>query len=261
MASYEGQGVLVENAALANQILPFSCIAQSNTLVATLKACFLAFRSTTLTTGIPTAVKNTGDLTLTVPAGATLGTVNNVQARIAFLALNYNGVMELAVVNLAGGNQLDEANLISTTAISGSSNSANVIYSANARSNVAYRVVGFIDITEATAGTWATAPTLVQGGGGEALAALSSIGYGQTWQNVTGSRSGGTTYYNTTGKPIVVAARSSNSGAYLAYVNSVQVAYGYANSYAHYSISFVVPPGASYQCASPFTTDFWSELR
>jgi hypothetical protein len=37
---------------------------------------------------------------------------------------------------------------------------------------VAYRVVGYVDITEATAGTWATAPTAVQGMGGNAFAGV-----------------------------------------------------------------------------------------
>jgi hypothetical protein len=43
-----------------------------------------------------------------------------------------------------------------------------VFYSTTARSSVAYRVVGYVEITEATAGTYATAPTLVQGNGGNA---------------------------------------------------------------------------------------------
>lgn len=36
------------------------------------------------------------------------------------------------------------------------------------------------------------------------------IGVGQTWQNVTSSRSFGTTYTNSTGKPIMVAVTSAN---------------------------------------------------
>ena len=58
--------------------------------------------------------------------------------------------------------------------------------------------------------------------GGQALAALSSIGYGQTWQNVTASRVAGTNYTNTTGRPITVAvngvapATAGNKSLYLA---------------------------------------------
>jgi hypothetical protein len=76
--------------------------------------------------------------------------------------------------------------------------------STTARIGVAYRVVGYVESTQATAGTWATAPSTIQGAGGNAATAMSSVGYGQTWQDVTGSRTAGTTYYNTTGKPIQV---------------------------------------------------------
>ena len=166
------------------------------------------------------------------------------------LAINNAGTIELAAVNISGGNQLDETNLISTTAEggSGAADSANVIYSTTARSNVAYRVIGFIDITEATAGTWATAPSTIQGVGGQALAAMSSLGYGQTWQTVT--RNSGTTYYNTTGKPIILmgnlniagtpssATVSINGGPTLTFIQNQ------ANTYA--SGVVVIPAGASY---------------
>lgn len=85
------------------------------------------------------------------------------------IALNNAGTIELAVVNTAGGVLLDETNLISTTAISAGSSSASVIYSTTARSNVAYRVIGFIDSIQTTAGTWATSPSEIQGAGGQSL--------------------------------------------------------------------------------------------
>jgi len=76
-------------------------------------------------------------------------------------------------------------------------------YSTTLSTSVAYRVVGYIESTQATAGTWATAPSTIQGMGGQALTAMSSLGYGQTWQTVT--RVASTTYYNTTGKPILAS--------------------------------------------------------
>jgi len=117
-----------------------------------------------------------------VPSGASLGTLAATSARLAILAIDNAGTIELAVCNLAGGINLDETTLISTTAISASATSASTIYSTTARTSVPFRVVGFLDITEATAGTWATAPTLVQGAGGGAWVAmgpslLSSNGY------------------------------------------------------------------------------------
>lgn len=237
-----------------------------NDLTVTINPATLDFRSATLTDGTPVSRALASAALLVVPSGATLGTVNATSARLAILAIDNAGTLEAAIVNLAGGNNLDETTLISTTAISTSADSSNVIYSTTARTNVAFRVVGFIDITEATAGTWATAPTLVQGTGGQALAALSSLGYGQNWQDVGASRASGVTYYNSTGKPISVAitcysASSSSSstlniGGVIIQRTSLPV-----NNLG--SIYGIVPPGFSYLVTftgtSPIVT--WFELR
>lgn len=184
------------------RIQPITASVASSALTLGLNPTVLDFRSATLTDGTVNTRNIAAPISLVVPSGATLGTVNATQARLVLLAIDNAGTVELAVVNLAGGNNLDETTLISTTAISAAATANNVIYSTTARTNVPFRVVGFIDITEATAGTWATAPTTIQGEGGQALAALQSIGYGQTWQAVT--RTSGTTYYNTTGRSITI---------------------------------------------------------
>jgi hypothetical protein len=44
-------------------------------------------------------------------------------------------------------------------------------------------------------------------------AAVIPIGVSQSWQEVTGSRSAGTTYTNSTGRPIMVSVRVSNTGS------------------------------------------------
>ena len=193
------------------QIQSISASVGSSALTISASQLSLDFRSTTLGSGTVTTVTGT-PANLVISSGSTLGTVNATAARIVVLAINNAGTIELAAVNISGGNQLDETNLISTTAEggAGAADSANVIYSTTARSNVAYRVIGFIDITEATAGTWATAPSTIQGVGGQALAAMSSLGYGQTWQTVT--RNSGTTYYNTTGKPIILMGNLNIAG-------------------------------------------------
>jgi hypothetical protein len=100
--------------------------------------------------------------------------VSAIQSRIVVLALDNAGTVELAVVNITGGNDLSETGLISTTAEggAGAADSASVIYSTTARSNVAYRVVGYIESTQTTAGTWATTPSTIQGQGGNALTGL-----------------------------------------------------------------------------------------
>ncbi len=214
----------------------------------------LDFRSATLTTGIPATVTGTA-AALVIPAGATLGAVNAIQSTLVEVILNNAGTLEKAVVNLAGGNDLSESGVISTTAISAGATAANVFYSTTARSNVAYRVVRAIASTQATAGQWATSPTLVQGAGGNALTAMSSLGYGQTWQNLTGSRALATTYYNTTGKPIFIYVGINGAGNTQLIINGVTSGTGF------YSITGVIPPGASYSVTSASAMFGWSELR
>lgn len=191
------------SASVAPEIHSLTASVAANALTISLPPQFIEFRSTTLTDGAPVRREIGSTISMTVSSGSTLGTVNAVQARLAVLAIDNAGTVEVAVVNTMGGTPLTENGLITTVAEggAGAADSNTVIYSTTARANVAYRVMGYIDITEATAGTWATAPTLVQGSGGNAMRSQDSIGYGQTWQAV--SRTSGTTYYNTTGRPII----------------------------------------------------------
>jgi hypothetical protein len=180
-----------------------------------------------------------------VSSGSTLGTISAQQSRIVVLAIDNAGTVELAVVNLAGGNDLTETGLISTTAEGGggAADSASTVYSNTARSNVAYRVVGYIESTQGTAGTWATAPSTIQGCGGQALTAMSSLGYGQTWQSVT--RTDGTTYYNTTGRPISAYFNFTlNTANFAVSINGAAIQ---SSSQGGAGFVFlIIPPGASY---------------
>jgi len=247
------------------QIQPISASVNANALTITASALTLDFRSATLGSGTVTRVTGT-PASLVVPSTATLGTFSATQSRLAVLALNNAGTVELAVVNIAGGNDLTETGLISTTAISAAATSASVVYSTTARTNVAYRVIGYVESTQATAGTWTTAPSTIQGYGGQALAAMSSLGYGQTWQDVTASRVLGTTYFNTTGKPIFIKASSTGttSSAITIVVGGVTMPQWTVNSasLAIANDSSIVPPGASYSITmTTGTLNKWVELR
>ena len=246
-------------AASPTQIQPISASVNANALTITASALSLDFRSIALGSGAVTRVTG-APASLVVPSGATLGTVSATQSRLAVLALNNAGTVELAVVNIAGGNDLTETGLISTTAISAAASAASVVYSTTARTSVAYRVIGYVESTQATAGTWATAPSTIQGYGGQALAAMSSLGYGQTWQVVTGSRSSGTTYYNTTGKPILLAINYSQTNGVTLTVNGSTAFTAVANAIIAVA-TFLIPPGASYAFTSTAGISTWSELR
>lgn len=223
------------------QIQPISASVATNALTISASSLTLDFRSTTLGSGTVTTVTGTPS-NLVVPSTATLGTINAIQSKLVVLALNNAGTIELAVINIAGGNDLTETGVITTTTISATATANNVAYSTTGRTGVAYRVIGYIESTQATAGTWSTAPSTIQGYGGQALAAMSTLGYGQTWQSVV--RTSGTTYYNTTGKPILFYLTANVTGSLSVTVNGVAMPDAQASNNAN--ISIVIPPGASY---------------
>ena len=249
-------------------IQPITASVGSSALTCTLNPTILNFRNTPLTSGTINTRTVAAAISVVVPSSATLGTVSTIQSRLVVIALDNAGTVELAVVNIAGGTNLDETTLISTTAISAAATAANVIYSTTARTSLPFRVVGYIESTQATAGTWATAPSTIQGQGGQALAAMSSLGYGQTWQDVTASRVLGTTYYNTTGKPIMVnvSTNATASGFATATINGITLKGSVGNTGGGWYpyICFVSPNGASYSCSNSAgapTINGWAELR
>jgi hypothetical protein len=261
--TFEGGGSMTKPSEAGIQSLTATVAA--NALTVTLNPAVLDFRSTTLTSGVPVSRTIPSAISIVVSSGSTLGTVSAVQSRIVVLALDNAGTVELAVVNISGGNDLTETGLISTTAEggSGTADSASTIYSNTARTNVAYRVVGYVESTQATAGTWASTPSTVQGYGGQALASMSSLGYSQTWQNVAASRAVNTTYYNTTGKPISVNILITNTGTTGGIaVNGVTCSYALNVANNNNLITAIVPVGASYILTpAAMTFSVWSELR
>ena len=322
----------VQATSAAAAILSVAASVSANALTLQLNPTSLAFRSSTLTNGVPNTRSVGSAITLTVPSGATLGTINAQAARLAILAIDNAGTVELAVTNILGSKNLDESSLITTVAVNTAATVTGSIavttglltvtavtsgtltvgmaisgtgipqgttilsfgtgtggtgtyntsyysavasttitgvagrgyYSTTARSNVPFRAVGYIDITEATAGTWATAPTTVQGVGGQAQVTLNTVGYGQLWQNVAGSRSAAVTYYNTSTKPIMVLISVSDGGAgtgsYSFTVNSqtiVSAGYDFGAAF-----SVIVPPGGSYSYGvSNAGIGLWYELK
>lgn len=135
--------------------------AAGNDPSATSPACFV-FRNATLTTGTPILRQVTAATSLVINSTVTLGTTNNVAFRLYIVAMDNAGTVELAIWNSQATISLqgiDEATLYTSST---PGNLAQSLYSTSSRTNVAVRVIGYIEITEATAGTWATAPTVVQ---------------------------------------------------------------------------------------------------
>jgi hypothetical protein len=256
--TFEGGGSMTKPPEASIQ--PITASVAASALTVTLNPTTLDFRSATLTSGAVVSRLITSAISVTVSSGSTLGTVSAVQSRIVVLALDNAGTVELAVVNISGGTSLDEAGVINTVAEggAGAADSASTIYSTTARTSVAYRVVGYIESTQATAGTWATAPSTIQGCGGQALTAMSSLGYGQTWQNLTASRALSTTYYNTTSRPIVFQVFLVMNSAT---INVNGNAAGQANTTTSSSLMAIVPVGQSYSFTNSTAITAWYELR
>ena len=160
--------------AATNKIVSITATQATGALTLGTNATTLDFRSTTLTSGVAVTRTLGAAATVVAPSGATLGAVSAVTTRLVTGLIDNAGTLEQFVVNLQGGANLDETLLISTTAISAGSVSANTFYSTTARSNVAFRITGFVDVVN-TAGAWAS-PTLVQGIGGNAYKAIPSFG-------------------------------------------------------------------------------------
>jgi len=92
------------------------------------------------------------------------------------------------------------------------------------------------------------------------------IGVGQTWQDVAASRAFGTTYYNTTRKPILVSIISSINTSINTYLDVDGVRAGMSSvgaTAAGMFMSAIVPPGSNYIATQSggATITRWSELR
>lgn len=144
------------SATLSANALTLNLLTSAGTTPSTLNPVRLTFRSNSLTLGNMDQVSVTSAVSLTVPAGATLGMANGVAQDISVYALNNAGTILLAVE----GSDAASTNLLPViTAISGSSNSGTTLYSSSAFAGGLPAIfLGRINFTQATAGQWVSAP-------------------------------------------------------------------------------------------------------
>lgn len=156
------------NGDAVSRLCPITASVGASAMTLTLNPCTLDFRSATLGSGTINPRAVSAAISTVISSGSTGGTTSGMPSRLAVLAIDNAGTVELAWCNANGAALLDESALISTTAEggAGAADSASIIYSTTARSSVPFRIVGFVDSTQATAGTWATAPSTIQGAGG-----------------------------------------------------------------------------------------------
>lgn len=94
---------------------------------------------------------------------------------------------------------------------------------------------------------------------------LKEIGVGQTWQNVTGSRTAGITYTNNTGKPIAVCivGGHSTAGSATFLINStiVKSIPNISGVPIVYNFDNIIPNNTTYGIGGVANIQTWSELR
>ncbi|MFC3706037.1 hypothetical protein ACFOOL_14890 [Devosia honganensis] len=131
---------------------------------------YIPFRSVTANSGDVEVLTLTAATSFVVSSGSTLGTTSAVAATLTVIGFNDGGTFRLGIIN--GNGQIIADGIASSTAEggAGAADAANVFYTGTAVTSKAYSVLGYLTITEATAGTWATAPTVVQTGAAPATA-------------------------------------------------------------------------------------------
>jgi hypothetical protein len=147
----------------------------SNALTLTLNGTLINFRDpascsgSACANGDPLWAIPTGNLSITIPATATLGTSNSVPFRGWLFAAYNSGTPVLGVATCSISTAIYpcaawETVQKSGTAITTGSSTAGTLYTASSISNDAVRIIGYFEYGSglSTAGTWATAPTTLQ---------------------------------------------------------------------------------------------------
>jgi len=165
----------------------------------------IGFRSATATNGTYVQRTVTSALSLTIPNGATLGTTSALEAKFNVYLIDNAGTVELAVSNLGA---TTSNGIVSTTILNTSSDSATVIYSTTARSNVAVRLIGAVVNTQTTAGTYASSASavLLKGSGVNfTTSSTDTVTYTPTVSNLgTGSSTANVGWYSYNGDQVNV---------------------------------------------------------
>lgn len=120
----------------------------------------IAQRHITPSTGSMLTRNLTANISLIISSGSTLGHANATEGVIYWYLIDSAGTQELA----ASTKDFGYSGLVTTVAEggAGAADSATVMYSNTARSNVPFRCIGRSFDAQTTAGTWTVAPTIVE---------------------------------------------------------------------------------------------------
>ena len=155
------------NASVGSNQLTISVVANSGSAATAANPINVAFRDTTIANGDPVLEQITGAISFTIASSSTMGCQNGIMCRLWVFLINNAGTVDICAYNAnsAGTSIVALAESILQTSASGTTggSSAQTLYCAeSAVAAKAVRYVGYIDISEATAGTWASGPTKIQ---------------------------------------------------------------------------------------------------
>jgi hypothetical protein len=130
----------------------------------------IPFRSTTIGTGAPVIASLQAALSFTINSGSTMGCTNALACRLWILAINSgtdgSPTVTLCAMNASVATQvyaINEGVLQTSQSGTGGGNSAGLVYcGVSAVTSKPIRILGYMELTETTAGTWATNPTFIQ---------------------------------------------------------------------------------------------------
>jgi hypothetical protein len=127
---------------------------------------------------------------------------------------------------------------------------------------------GAVGVSNLSATGTPSSSTFLRGDNTWAAPAADGIGYSQTWTNVTASRATGTTYTNSTGKPIMVVVTPVASGSLIGTFNISGSAVGVvqftpSGGGGGSPFFYIIPNGVTYSVTnnSNFNISYWWELR
>ncbi len=133
--------------------MTINLVTKAGTSSSTTDPICVNFRNSTLTNGTYETVEQTSALSLTVPFGTTLGSVDGIVTTVHVYLINNSGILTLGVSK----SDFDESGVIDSTASIDGGSDASLMYTANAITEAkAFRKIGKITSTQDNAGTWVT---------------------------------------------------------------------------------------------------------
>lgn len=126
-----------------------------------------SFRSATAGTGTTEVVDATADLTLVLSSGSAVGATSGQPFRVWIVIFNDGGTLRLGAINCSTATAIypladDIIASASAEGGAGAADSAGVIYAGAAVTAKAMRVLGYMEFSLTTAGTWDEAPDKIQ---------------------------------------------------------------------------------------------------